>query len=329
MKEKDTCIDKIKSSLASKYLSFAILLILVFGAFQYHAINSLKQSQNVTIEKFSEHIKKVDTCVTNLKQYALDNMIGVQNASSNIVLDSLINASVGKGKPLTESQHKVLVETINIHFSHLTKVKDDYEAKFLKDSLLLSVERTLLEGQTKSMIELHLEKIEHEYSNITMWAAILTLVFLVFSFYSMFKLEEYIKQGKDDVQHIKEIKEESITHLTKIKLQSDEIKDDITTKYNEALDKTLSNFKTKSDNVIDEYNEKLQVQVSTLQSTAELEIGNYRQSLDERFELLSKSIDNKYSDIERNIKRLETSINTYQEAISQLKSSTPEISDNK
>ena len=61
--------------------------------------------------------------------------------------------------------------------------------KVLKeDSLRLQNERVLLENQIKSMIDLHLNKVEHEYSNLTMWAAVLTILFLVFSFYSIFKM---------------------------------------------------------------------------------------------------------------------------------------------
>ncbi len=70
----------------------------------------------------------------------------------------------------------------------------------------LGVERELLNGQTKTMVNLHLNKIEHEYSNITMWAAILTILFLVFSFYSIFKMDELIQQGNEGVKDIRRLK---------------------------------------------------------------------------------------------------------------------------
>ena len=47
------------------------------------------------------------------------------------------------------------------------------------------------------MLELHLNKIEHEYTNITMWASVLTIIFLVFSFFSLFKIEQSRKEIED------------------------------------------------------------------------------------------------------------------------------------
>lgn len=56
------------------------------------------------------------------------------------------------------------------------------------------------------MIDLHLTKIDHEYNNIAIWAAVLTIVFLVFSFYSIFKMDEFIQQGHQGIKDIRELK---------------------------------------------------------------------------------------------------------------------------
>ena len=138
-----------KCSLSSRYLWIAILSIAIFIAFQCLSHCTLKSSQRETIDKYSEHIAKVDQCVVNFKQYALDNILEIQCASSYTAVDSLIKASFGTSKKLSESQHKVLTKTINTHFAALDSVRNRYEAKFFKDSLLLSAERTLLDGQTK------------------------------------------------------------------------------------------------------------------------------------------------------------------------------------
>ncbi len=50
---------------------------------------------------------------------------------------------------------------------------------------------------SEKMLELHLNKIEHEYTNITMWASVLTIIFLVFSFFSLFKIEQSRKEIED------------------------------------------------------------------------------------------------------------------------------------
>lgn len=83
--------------------------------------------------------------------------------------------------------------------------------------LRLCVDRDLLNEQTKTMINLHLNKIEHEYSNITLWAAVLTILFLVFSFYSVFKVDELVQQGTDGLKEIRQIKTQGEQTVEKLK----------------------------------------------------------------------------------------------------------------
>ena len=72
------------------------------------------------------------------------------------------------------------------------------------------------------MIDLHLTKIDHEYNNITMWAAILTILFLVFSFYSIFKMDEPIQQGREGVKDIKRLKKVGDDSIAYIKAKNNE-----------------------------------------------------------------------------------------------------------
>jgi flagellar basal body-associated protein FliL len=60
-------------------------------------------------------------------------------------------------------------------------------------------------GGTDKMLQLLLSQIESGYTNLTAWTAVLTLVFLVFSFYNIFKIEETKKQIE---QYLPEIKAE-------------------------------------------------------------------------------------------------------------------------
>ena len=81
-------------------------------------------------------------------------------------------------------------------------------------------ERTLLEIQTKSMIDLHLNKVEHEYSNLTIWAAILTILFLVFSFYSIYKMDELLQQGNEGVKDIRSLRKDGEILIEKLEATS-------------------------------------------------------------------------------------------------------------
>ncbi|MDE5560082.1 MAG: hypothetical protein K2I84_05460, partial [Bacteroidales bacterium] len=107
-------------------------------------------------------------------------------ANTRMVADSLLKEAL-TGKQISDRQYNNLSSLLSIYFKEIERFQEQYESKICRDSLRLSTERCLLEGQTKTMLDLHLNKVEHEYSNITVWAAILTILFLVFSFYSIYK----------------------------------------------------------------------------------------------------------------------------------------------
>ena len=95
------------------------------------------------------------------------------------------------------------------------------------------------------MLELHLDKIEHEYTNITIWAAVLTIVFLVFSFFSLFKIE----QSRKEIEDLKRQGEADINAI--ITNASDIIKD--STSRLENLDKTVQPYKDEFESLVKEY----------------------------------------------------------------------------
>ena len=68
----------------------------------------------------------------------------------------------------------------------------------------------------KKELELHLNKIEHEYTNITIWAAVLTIIFLMFSFYSIFKVEEAkfkVEEAKQEIESIRDNTKQEIAFI--------------------------------------------------------------------------------------------------------------------
>ena len=150
-----------------------------------------------------------------------------------MLADSIIKLTLSNRYRLSRNQYNSLILVLNSHFAKMDSLHKQYDEKLLRDSLRLNTERELLEGQTKTMLELHLNKIEHEYSNITMWGAVLTILFLVFSFYSIYKMDELIQQGNEGVKHIKQIQQngediiekmeedgEQLLEETKLKIRS-------------------------------------------------------------------------------------------------------------
>lgn len=126
----------------------------------------------------------------------------------------------------------------------------------------LQNERVLLENQIKSMIDLHLNKVEHEYSNLTMWAAVLTILFLVFSFYSIFKMDELIQQGNEGVKDIRSLKKDGenlienleATSKSEIEKTKNQIDDFIKEQQNRMI-QTLGYFEKENTKKLNEINQ--------------------------------------------------------------------------
>ena len=166
------------------FLIVLSIYTVIFMGYQIFAIYNLNSSQDKIRTYYIEHIERVDSLYCKL---------GSNNKAilSTYMQDSIYNNDI---ELLYAEYNKVLRE----------------------DSLRLRNERILLEMQTKSMIDLHLNKVEHEYSNLTIWAAILTILFLVFSFYSIYKIDELIQQGNDGVKDIRSLKKSSEDIIEKL-----------------------------------------------------------------------------------------------------------------
>ncbi len=181
--------NKVNASQEPKYAKLFLIVLsvytIIFMGYQIFAIYNLNSSQDRIKNYYIEHIERVDSLYCKL---CSDN----KAILSTYMQDSIYN-------------------TNNIELLYA-----EYDKLLKDDSLRLCKERALLEMQTKSMIDLHLNKVEHEYSNLTLWAAILTILFLVFSFYSIYKMDELIQRGNEGVKDIRNLKKSSEDIIEKL-----------------------------------------------------------------------------------------------------------------
>lgn len=205
----------------------------VFISYLFWSHCSLKQSQEQIRKDYIAHIQKADSLYIHWTEYNNAVIQNSQKVNNAMLADSIIKLTLSNRYRLSRNQYNSLILVLNSHFAKMDSLHKQYDEKLLRDSLRLNTERELLEGQTKTMLELHLNKIEHEYSNITMWGAVLTILFLVFSFYSIYKMDELIQQGNEGVKHIKQIQQngediiekmeedgEQLLEETKLKIRS-------------------------------------------------------------------------------------------------------------
>lgn len=209
-----------KETFASKYgILFLIVLAIFSIAFCFllcFANREFRRSQDDIKQTYARHIQKADSMYLDMIGYN-KNYISITSDFQVLgLLDSISQSISSKNR---QSQTETIYQSlISNRIEAVQQLHLEYDKKLQHDSLLLVVERQLLEGQMNSMLDAHLDKIEHEYSNITLWAAVLTILFLVFSFYSIFKMDELVQQGSvglRDIRRLKEKGEEDITSIIK------------------------------------------------------------------------------------------------------------------
>lgn len=232
-----------------------------FGVFLCYANNGFRLSQEEIKKSYVEHIRKADSLYFDMVAYNKDYSYQSSELNAAILTDSLLKLAIIPNGKLSESQYKNLSEIVSSHFENIQKLHARYDGKLLHDSLLLSTERQLLERQTQTMLDLHLNKIEHEYSNITMWAAVLTILFLVFSFYSIFKMDELVQQGNEGLRDIRQLYADGKANIDTIKTDGN---------------KMLGDYKLKLDDTV---NSQQRIISETVEQTQK-ELNNKKEQLD-------------------------------------------------
>ena len=206
---------------SGKYSKLFLVVVSIFGllfvGYLFYAKHTLSKSQERIIAVYTSHLERVDSMYVNLYNYIQNTMDNTVKRSEDIIIDSIINNYIIREKGLTESQYKVLYSVISSYFEQQQLASNQFSCQIHRDSLILGAERLVLNGQIKNHLDLHLSQIENDYTSITIWAAVLTIVFLIFGFYSMFKMEHLIEHGEKSNEAIDAIKKECIDHIEQIK----------------------------------------------------------------------------------------------------------------
>lgn len=172
------------------YLGVLLAFIVLFGIFLRSSHNSLIESQTKIIDSYSNLVSHTDSSVSSLIRYSNDYRKEL-NRYISTEIDSISTMVKNNNLPDVIG----VLSRIEVN-TQILRDENKIYSTIVTDSIMRSHEILLAKVQTEKMLELHLAKIEHEYTNITIWAAILTIVFIVFSFFSMFKLEEARKEAE-------------------------------------------------------------------------------------------------------------------------------------
>lgn len=179
------------------------IIIVTYGVFLGIANSNLKKSQERIIDCYDLVQKQTSSNIHSFIEQSAAHRKELQSCLDKQMI-CLSNACSSKDSLSIEKIFTKLYADIEY-----LREQNAYITKIASDSLSLQYRDMTSSVMSEKMLELHLNKIDHEYTNITIWASVLTIIFLVFSFFSLFKIEQSRKEiedlrikGKEDINEI-------------------------------------------------------------------------------------------------------------------------------
>ena len=104
---------------------------------------------------------------------------------------------------IVEGQNRI----IRIYNSQMNKMESAKLSLNIRDSQR-EKEMSAFHEEVKSLLELEYNRIQNEFEAIEIWTGVLTVIFLIFSFYSLFKTEQLENQSRDELAKLKKLFED-------------------------------------------------------------------------------------------------------------------------
>ena len=134
---------------------------------------------------------------SNLKES--QNMIIANQNKSEVLVDSLIKV-----------RETLMTDSIKYRTEHLRQFCDKL------DDAIKTLDTQQNNSRIVSLLELEFSKIQSEYDVLNLWCALLTVVFLIFSFFSIFKTNEMSNQSEAALSNMRKTE-------TEVRNKSDEL----------------------------------------------------------------------------------------------------------
>lgn len=148
----------------------------------------------------------------------------------------------------------------------------------LEVNSIVEAKASAMYQETKDLLEMQFAKIQHESESLEVWCGILTVVFLIFSFYSLFKTDELVHQGREGVKELARLQESG-------KKSIDEMKKTGTEK--------IQKFENDSSDALLRAGRRAFFEKQRIEES----IKKAQDGLDQRFEAANRLLDDKYENL--------------------------------
>lgn len=196
-----------------------------------YSVNNTLNSQDDIDNSIKENVRKSDTW--NFSQFKSYRhlylaVIFILSSISICIYCCLANSYKEDADKIVELQKKdsqtietLLITSGKVDNSNKTDIQDVFDKH---------------EERIESIMNLEYSKLESDFNFISIWAAALTIVFLVFSIYSIFKTDEMLRQAEEESKHIHEFYGAAKTESQQIVLMNKSSYDSVKKNIKELFD---------------------------------------------------------------------------------------------
>ena len=184
----------------------AIIICLTINLIALTCTNrAYNDGQQTILKSYKESLALIDS-LQKQNEDALNRVLNEREQTiTKILSDTLIDSIQGLCPKQKEAVRKYVrpyleVTTRELDVQEKIKANPNHEYQVLRDEI-------------KSLLQLEFNKMQNEYEALEIWAAILTVVFLIFSFYSFFKTEKLEEDGRQSISRINSLEEQAQTNL--------------------------------------------------------------------------------------------------------------------
>lgn len=242
-------------------VSFAVFVIisgLVLCYYQNKALKELKDRNAAILSHYEE--------VLSLKR-------STKNDPSTLKIDSIVEAF-----NLSRSQSRALqvfVKDLIDESVYQSHVDLDAEA-------IVSAKATAMYKETHDLLEMQFAKIQHETESLQILCGILTIVFLIFSFYSLFKTDDLLQRSKESSLEIAAMKDTGKNAVDNFRIKSKV---------------SIESFKRDAKSVLSEAEMRIDVQKEELESFLKIALKDSEGELTDLSLKNLEGLDTKYHDL--------------------------------
>ena len=136
--------------------------------------------------------------ITSIASYLSYSLMTMKDSQKNIVNEH-INHVARIDSIFYEMKNVILSNDTNVITNAQTLLNQLHN-----DSAMFRREVLLSQKEMNSLISLHIDKVENDYAQIGIWGGILSVIFIIFGFFAIFKIEETKTEAKALLNDIEE-----------------------------------------------------------------------------------------------------------------------------